>query len=306
MNNSSHINDSDFRLIPRDEGFSSPEKLKRSEMDGLDASLWEELCIAAAENEQQNDTLMNNEVFRREVDKYKSLKLKSDQQVFYPNKNSLKKNSLKAVLWISVAAAVIALLIALPAILRNNNSDIVNPQIATIPYAPTGIPKEQESPVSMVEDLEELQSNKAIAQATEKAAVQPKEKREEAIPSNAIVEKEVETIAAMPEQKRTNLGLASIEPITYTATIETAEEVKATIIQTDNQNVVLFTSADEIERIEVERPSFFDRLREKSIVNFNKLRGEGTMVVREYDSNGKLTLYAVQSKALSFEKDYTQ
>lgn len=308
MDNSSHIDESNLCLTPREEKFSLPEKLKRSEIDGLDASLWEELCIAVSENEPQDDnSLLNNEEFKQDALKYKSLKLRADKQVLYPNKSSLKKSSPKIGLWISVAAAIVVLLIAIPAIIKKSSPDMGAPQMATTPDTLKDAKKEQRGLESVKEETKDAQNNPAIAQAT-KEKTQSKAEVKPAPTTSSTKEEKVEPTNPTQEQRRVNLGLAAVEPAHHKVALvaSTTEDIKQSIIQTNNQDVVLFASADEVERIEVERPNFFDRLKEKSIVSLNRLRGEGTMVVREYDSDGKLTLYAVQSKTVNFEKEYTE
>ncbi len=304
MNDSSHIDDSNLCLTPREEKFSLPEKLKRSEMDGLDASQWEELCIAASENEHQvNNTLLNNEEFKQEVSKYKSLKLTANKQISYPNKNSLKKSNYKIGLWISVAAATIALFIAIPAILRNSSPDTNVPQVATTSPAPEKV----QTPIQTQVDEE----NKQIANNTTNTnniATQPKQKAEVKVSTqNSTEEKSIKAGKTIQEVKRESLGLRTLAYTSQAAAV-VASITKDTEPQllTQNQDVVILASSDEIQPIEVEKASFLDRLKEKSIVNVNRLLGESTMVVKEYDSDGKLTLYAVQSNTLNFEKEYTE
>lgn len=305
MSNSSHTDDSNLCLTPREEKFSLPEKLKRSEMDGLDASLWEELCIAAAENEQpSNHTLLNNEEFKQEVNTYKLLKLTANEQIFYSNKSSLKRSSSKIGLWISVAAAVVTLLIVVPAAIRNYSPNTTAPKVAAIPDTLKNAKEEQHSPNHVNQDIKEEQNSPAIAQATKEAA-QPKAKPSSV--SSNIKEAKAETANPIQEQKRAGLGLAAVEPAIPSAVlVASTTEAAQPLIQPLDQNIIILASSDELQPIEVEKVGFLDRLKEKSIVNVNRLLGQGTMVVKEYDSDGKLTLYAVQSNTLNFEKEYTE
>ena len=311
MSNSSHIDDSNLRLTPQDDKFSYPEKLKRSEMDGLDASQWEELCIAAAENElndqQKVNALLNNEEFKQELSKYKSLKLTADKQVSYPNKNSLKKSNHKIGLWIGIAAAAVALLIAIPAAMQKTSSNTDTPRLVTTPSVPEKVEKQAQEPAN--KNNEQVVKNNTVVAQAENTAVQPKPKAETEVKATVAKQNDAEEKNTEPElQKvtRESLNFKTLELAqSTTPAVATTENLKPQL-QTANLDVVILASASEIERIEVEKPNFFDRLKEKSIVSFNKLRGEGTMVVKEYDSDGKLTLYAVQSSTLSFEKNYTE
>ena len=307
MNNSSHINDDSPRLTPREEKFSCPEKLKRSEVEGLDTSLWDELCIAASENELENPALLDNEEFRQEVSRYSSLKLKADNRLTYPDKSSLKKSSPKVGLWICVAAAAIALLIAIPAIMRNSSSEPLTPQLVTTPSTPEKSPQGAQS--SKPDEKHEADNTPAITQA-KNTTVEPKSVVKNTTATAGTKDNEIKSVTPTQELKRLSLGLNTIEPIQQIAVMAANTEggIKQHSPQADTQNIILFASSDEVERmeIEVEKPSFLDRLREKSIVNVNRLLGKGTIVVREYDSDGKLTLYAVQSGAINFEKDFTE
>lgn len=305
MDNSSHIDDGNLCLSPREEKFSLVEKLKRSEMDGLDASLWEELCITASENEQQNDsTLLDSEELKQEVSRYKSLKLKADEHALYPNKSSLKKSSHRISLWAGVAAAAIALLIAAPAILQNGSSDVAMPQaVATLPAA-NKAEKQLQEQVSKNEV--KANNNPAIAQANS-IAVKPTPKVEvKASAQNSYKRKSIEAERAVPKTKRESLGLTTLvaAPQATAIAVDATQAIEPQL-PVANQDVIVFASSDELRPIAAEKAGFLDRLREKGIVNVNKLLGQGTMVVKEYDSNGKLTLYAVQSNTLSFEKEYT-
>lgn len=305
MSKTPHIDDYPH-LTPRDETLAFPEKLKRSEMDGFDATLWEELCIAASENELDSRELQKTEEFKQALGNYNRLKLKADQQITYPNKSSLKKGVTRITLWISAAAAAAVLLVAIPAIIQNISSDRKPPKIATIPYASDEVQQKspENSSINQVENNSVKPQPEHIVPQAEPSIVEVAADRK-----NGIKEKEAEAEMLDQRVKRESLRLEIVEtPKNTILAISTKESIKQHTVKTVDRDVILLASSEEINQIEVgvERPNILDRLKEKSIVNLNKLRGEGTMVVKEYNSDGKLTLYAVQSNTLRFEKKYEE
>ncbi len=100
--------DEDFPLLsPGTERFPNPEMLKRSGMAGLDATMQEELQIAAAEGDAAGD-----------AGEFARLRLTPDQTVRFDGKDALKRRPTlprPALLWAGAAAAVaITLLLILP------------------------------------------------------------------------------------------------------------------------------------------------------------------------------------------------
>lgn len=310
MNSSTHINDGELRLSPGEEKFSFPEKLRRSEMDGLDASQWEELCIAASEDElsglQKANAILTNDEFKQEVSTYKTLKLKADKQISYPNKNSLKKSNRRIGLWISVVAAAVAILIALPLFISNTDTRTNTYKLAITPYIPQQ-PEKNHPALADNENGKDIPQNKPVI-------AQAKNNHSQADATHKVgkqVDDITNTKNNVPDTgnlkaERPKFELKSIGSINEGLAVNSTEDSKLPHSIELNHDMILLASSENFEPIEVERANFFDRLKEKSIVSLNRLRGEGTMVVKEYDSDGKLTLYAVQSNTLSFEKTYTE
>lgn len=295
MKDFSHIDDNGLCLTPRSEKIPYPQKLKRSDLEGLDATRWEELCMAASENEQSDEinSLLNNSEFKQDVSKYKHLQLKANKSTLYPNKNSLKKHSPKFSVWIGIAAAI-AILIAVPLIISRLSTPKEAHRIASIPYTPNKVQVKENVNNLAVENIPTIaQASSPVVKTAPTSKTQNK----------ATVSTNVANSAA----REPSLNLTAIEPTLSNITIASNTPM-ASIVQSQQQEVsseiVLLTSLDDIEHIEVERPNIFDWLKERSIVNINKLLGGETVVVREFDNNGKITLYAVQSKTLNFEVNY--
>ena len=298
-----YTNDNELRLTSKSVKMPQPEKLKRSELDGLDISLWDELCTAEAEGEtldKQYYHLTSDSEFSSQVTQLRMLKLHADTGISFENKNSLKKKTTKSVwIWVgSVAvAASLALLLTLP-LLKTDSSNHPVAQGTTQPKAGTNQPANTTPPYSS-----KANNQSATVQTANSNGISEKKHT-----TNSPKQADSKT-NEQAEKRRQTLGLPAMPPLNEPPVMLAGgsnsgiERITTTIPIEDMQ---LIADNSTIGTQQLEQPGLFRRIAERGIVQFNSIFDQGTLVVKEYNNEGKLTLYAVQSNTFSFEKKYGQ
>ncbi len=318
--------ENDFKLEVCEELFPHCEMLKRSVMEGFEASMWEEQCIAAAEGDlTENHLTVSDKDFIEATVFYRGLRLKADPEEIFEAKSSLKHRPVfrPVAIWLGVAvAAAVAVIVTIPLFTPDidrgpaiaaiqplpshaeiNAGQVIQNQADRNQAPETNINKPANrtvtrslsvSIISGVEHLsvdqmtnedsmEEFSPPPLIAQGHQLLAEATKPAFNDMLLVTQPETRSAETVAVMPQND------------------DTETEERGSILRNLAQTVG-FAKADP--RVKPGNIKPLERLSEKGIVKLNTLLSKETVVVKEYDDNGKLTYYAVQSGTLSFSRSY--
>ncbi len=320
-----NIEDNELRLKPEQEHFSHTERLKRSEIEGLDISLWDELCLTAAEKgageiTSSHSSLLTDEEFGKQTEEYSALKLTADKLIVFTNTDSLKQQPKRIGLWVGVAAAIVILL-TLPSIIADKSVPPVQNGQQTVA---SSSPAQQQNTnvVAGIKDSSRTAQNTVIDTAPVSSKTQLKQHQQAAKSSGVNTRTEENNKANTISQptQRQPIQLAGIERASQPVILAYALDAEKPTVdianrdlianETDEEDVSLLrTIAQRVGGIaqntdKPDSPRLLDRLAEKGIVGINRLLNKKTVVVKEYDNTGALTLFAVQSNTINFHKSY--
>lgn len=296
--------------------FAAKENLKKSHLiptDNINESNYEEVMVAKLEGDLSDEEKIElkafmelNPIVKLEYNLYRSTFLTPDPNIFYPNKESLKKKGLfviyrtQLVYGLSIAASVIILLGVYLGFLKQ--------------------PQEQstESRMSNLNEIKIIQHDIRITESTitEISQRNNHSAEESAIPGNAKGMTNTEnriTLAGMNSQQIKAINIpeneTGYERFIYSRQTASDELVAASLEELENNKnqkpeksfIRRFITGITKKFIDVEKPQNKSFL-EYTIDGYNFMADRDVTVDKELDDNGKVIAYKVNGENISLSR----